>query len=319
MDEIRKMRLLAVGLMIMVGGLVIGSAAPLLADEGGAKDEPKAEAPAEPEKQAEKPESPKPKNIQEVLQELAMEGRQFRETGEWPRRFINYRVERGVSLPNEAVINALTRPLDRDPAVDGYIKWQLLGFQPDLSEQSGGRLGQIVRGFPKILPKPDPTPQQLQLFTAFRGLEQDPSEQQVARVRAEQVKYDALVDAVAKANEKTLEYRQLIINRFPNTNGFRVAGRMQDLIDRLDAREPGFKDLRKVLIADARLIKEDPKVTIPDRRRLKAQLDRLREMTAVNYYWRSQSDMVWVNGKLEMYYKHADETEAYILGRDYKE
>ncbi|QNN21273.1 hypothetical protein HED60_02980 [Planctomycetales bacterium ZRK34] len=103
-------------------------------------------------------EPPKPAPLSVVISQLRKEAiAAWHRDRTWPRAESNFAPDQNWSLENDQVITALSRKLDANPAVDGYIKWQLLSFAPDISAASTDQVNRIVAQMPKPIDQPQPT------------------------------------------------------------------------------------------------------------------------------------------------------------------
>lgn len=102
-------------------------------------------------------EEPREVTISVVISALKREARQSLRRGEgWPRREADFAAEKNWTLPNEPILRMLTRRTSQNPALDGYVKWQLLSFGPDLSRIDTDMARRIVANMPKPLEQPEP-------------------------------------------------------------------------------------------------------------------------------------------------------------------
>jgi hypothetical protein len=74
----------------------------------------------------------------------------------WPREKADFADEQDLTMPGEVVVEALGRKLHNHPAVDAYIKWQLLSFDPNLSQLDQRQLRRVLRALPPIAAQPTP-------------------------------------------------------------------------------------------------------------------------------------------------------------------
>ena len=67
------------------------------------------------------------------------------------RQQSDYAARNNLSLPNEELIRLLSRRINPDTAIEGYVKWQLLSFDSDLSRATADELRRIVKVWPRVL------------------------------------------------------------------------------------------------------------------------------------------------------------------------
>lgn len=74
----------------------------------------------------------------------------------WPRDSMDFATEKNWAVPSADIARALGRQLNKNPAIDGYIKWQLLSFEPELVDLSDQVFNQLVARTPEPLNQPLP-------------------------------------------------------------------------------------------------------------------------------------------------------------------
>jgi len=85
-----------------------------------------------------------------------------RESGTWnrdhtfPRDAADFAKQRGLALADAQVIGLLSRMLHRDRAIDAYMKWQLLGFEPALEGLDAAAYRGLMNHMPKLEQMPGP-------------------------------------------------------------------------------------------------------------------------------------------------------------------
>jgi hypothetical protein len=72
----------------------------------------------------------------------------------WPRSEANFAQDKNWTVPDEQVLRALQRRVHPNPAIDGYIKWQLLSFEPEMSELDENAARRIIASMPKLMSPP---------------------------------------------------------------------------------------------------------------------------------------------------------------------
>jgi len=249
-------------------------------------------------------EPPKQAPLAVVITELRKEAsRSWRADHRWPRVQSNFAAEKNWSLPNDQIVTALTRKLDENPAVDAYIKWQLLSFAPDFSKVPAQRLNHIVARAPKPLNQPEPSLSRsgsgqgmtLMMFGGqtnyVRDLDPvvgdgvaalDPkvgtlnSGQSLGQRRAMMQHVAARANAgldsaratIDTANQPVHAYRDAVIERLPTDDGLRFAVMLKDVRDRLAAGDPTFADVLDRTAEAAKTLAADPTLTTKTRNTL---------------------------------------------------
>ncbi|MCC5829002.1 MAG: hypothetical protein JJU36_06095 [Phycisphaeraceae bacterium] len=93
-----------------------------------------------------------------VIRAMAIEAaRGWRDEGDWPRRRADFaRDWEGDPPTQEQLKRLLTQRLHDEPALDGYLRWQLLSFEPDVAEWDSAAQLALIRGMPRVIPPPQP-------------------------------------------------------------------------------------------------------------------------------------------------------------------
>lgn len=97
--------------------------------------------------------------VEAVAQAIAIEARESWEAGDgWPRSEANYADDHPDALSSRQALEALQRKLFAHPALDGYVKRQLLGYVSDSDLNSADResLLKAVRVLPQVIGQPQP-------------------------------------------------------------------------------------------------------------------------------------------------------------------
>jgi hypothetical protein len=101
---------------------------------------------------------PRPAPLAVVISQLRKEAMAaWHRDRDWPRDQSNFAPDQNWSLENQQVLTALSRKLDNNPAIDGYIKWQLLSFAPDIAAAPTDQINRIVAQLPQPIAQPQPT------------------------------------------------------------------------------------------------------------------------------------------------------------------
>ena len=207
--------------------------------------------------------------VREVVKELAAEARaSLKDQGIWPRQEADYAAKKHLSLDSDVVIKSLGRRLDRNPAVDGYIKWQLLSFKPDLTRASRRQHGAIVKALPKLAPRPGPTSKQQKVFSA--AADRPPS---LKLADSTKQAYDAFYAArkqVDHVNAPNLHYRDALAKQLPHEGGVRLTYMLIDSQHRFEAADMSFREVNSAVLRQAKALIDDPVLDRQARKKLVA-------------------------------------------------
>lgn len=257
-------------------------------------------------------------SVQEAARDLVQEAKkQMRELKVWPRQTSDYAIKTNTMIEGEEVIKALGRRWDRMGALDGYVKWQLLSYQPSLVDAGPRELEAIVRFFPELMPRPNPTAAQMRIFNAA---EKQALPQYKDKIRDEINKYEMAIADVANLNKPSLEYRDKIIFELPEDNGLRLQVMLMDAQDRFVAGDMSYERVMGNVIRDARSMKSD-KQKLPEsvRRKLLDQVEKLKKspnpmLEGVNLLNSGQVNLIKIGSIFK--HKQADQLTAYLEGRE---
>lgn len=170
-----------------------------------------------------------------AVERLRAEGRAFRATGNLPRQQADFaRTYAYVVRPTD-VVEAVAQVQDpEDAAVDAYIRWQLLSFQPDLAGMDSELYQRLLRNLPRLARDPASDPEvheQFESLTLPAG--------RSAEIRVDlQRRWDALrfeSSQVELLNQPALKFREAVAEAMPDTGLRRLGVLLRDLEDRIRA------------------------------------------------------------------------------------
>ncbi len=118
-----------------------------------------------------------------ALRNLIGEATQSRADGALVRSAPNVAASVSEPLPAELIASKIIRPVDRDPLVDAYVRWQLTSFGPTLAPMSDREFNRFVATLPDIEPNPRADPAVLAEFDRIRdaGVLTEPMQERVAQ------------------------------------------------------------------------------------------------------------------------------------------
>ncbi len=222
----------------------------------------------------------------------------WRKSKSWPRTDISFAKERKWLIRNEEIVRGLTRRLDRNPAIDAYIKWQLLGFNAELKNVDPETLRRIVATTPQLLPQPKPQIKKkpkgpavsmnfgtrinyvrdldpvvgngAALYRPRVGSVSSGSSQTVSRedynrqlIQAVKVANEKLVEArktVAAINKAIQTYRQDLIKYLPAEGGIRLGMMLKDVRDHAAAGDPNTRIVMQRAIDASKTLGKDKSI-----------------------------------------------------------
>ncbi|MHC4995878.1 MAG: hypothetical protein ACYTGQ_12590 [Planctomycetota bacterium] len=217
----------------------------------------------------------------------------------WPRDQMNFATDKNWAVPSESVATALGRQLNKNPAIDGYIKWQLLSFNPTLADLKPQTFNQLVARTPDPLDQPTPEVREPRgsspgrVFMAF-GTQQsyisdlDPvvangavaynprvstitsglvldvegaASPALNQVRRVNDQLAAARDMVGEANRAIVAYREELINKLEVDGATRLGLIFKDVRARIRAGEPSYTRAMAQLVTESKRLGRDESIT----------------------------------------------------------
>lgn len=262
------------------------------------------DAKAEPESNDEKdkhqplPEKYKLVTIGIAITQIKAEARtSWRDNQNWPRSKPNFAQDKEWRVDQDELIRGFTRRLNSNPAIDGYIKWQLLSFKPDFESVDPTTMNRIVANMPRVLdaakPEAKKTNRSGGMAFSFFGRQTayvkdlDPvvaggvvaykpkigvtsSGSGVAAegyvelhktvVQANQ-KLKAANSAIEKANRPVITYRDAVLKRLSTNNAELMGMYIKEVRSRLSAGQESYKEAFAKLMQVGKKINTDPTVS----------------------------------------------------------
>lgn len=94
------------------------------------------------------------KAVEMLVQEAA---RSWRESNDWPRTRPDFAQSTDIKLTNEQVLRAMAARIHENTMLDAYAKWQLLSYNPDVSQASLAGIELLINAMPGLLRTPEPS------------------------------------------------------------------------------------------------------------------------------------------------------------------
>ena len=218
-----------------------------------------------------------PTTVIRVISDLTREAQaSWKKDMTWPRAKSDYAQEKNVTLPSDEVLRILTRPLNRDPALEAYIKWQFMSFAPDFTKATAQDYRRLLAVMPDVIAQPKPAPPKppereasvggvqrafvsdlvpvpgavgarpklsvvgSDLTQALGYEKPDPYDPRFIGQTAAYTdnKLQKVRQITDAANGPVFAYRYALARELPEENGARYLMMMQDLIDRVKAGDP---------------------------------------------------------------------------------
>jgi len=109
--------------------------------------------------------------LTDVVGRIITEARQaWEDDKDWPQALSKTTQQRIDAIPTEQRIAALARKLDANPAVDGYIKQQLVPDQLEITQDNRQQVHGALQVLPQVINQPAPvTPQRISNNRRYEG------------------------------------------------------------------------------------------------------------------------------------------------------
>ncbi len=270
---------------------------------------------------AKRPTSAKLELISKVTRDIANEARRDWKKERAFRRYADYSSRVQFGLSNRQIIAALLKKQDNHPAVDAYIRWQLLSFAPDFSALREFEYKRLVATMPDLThlpppPKPGnilkgengsgayffsgrqraflsdlvPVPgtgasnPRLSVINSGAGISAATFDPQKAISVARDHTYDYVKakSTVEYLNGPAIHYRDALVRMLPAGAGVRLEAMFVDMKDRIYAGDPGYKTAAQEFFNEAQRTRNDKSIDARTRAKLVYQMrDLSRKRTAV--------------------------------------
>jgi len=260
----------------------------------------------------------KPIKAQEAARDLIAEAqKELRGLKTFPRKASDYAHKTGTMIEGPEVIDALGRRWHRTPPIDGYVKWQLLSYQPNLVDAEPRQLEAIIKNLPDLMPRPKPTAQQARVFAAAEKQALPRYKDKIKEMIAD---FERSVAETHGLNEPALTYRDKVTQEMPSAGGLKLMALYFDAASRFDAGEKSHLKVVDKMVREARQLKDDTEtLPLPVRRKLLALLEAQKKkknnaLDAINMMASGQVNLVTVG----TFYDHRDYSRltAYLEGRE---
>lgn len=243
--------------------------------------------------------------VSKVTSDIAREARiGWDQSRTWPHDEADHSSrEEDVALLNRQLIVTLMKRQDNHPAVDGYVRWQLLSYAPDLSEATPQQIRSMIANLPELsrLPVP-PEPRNilrggdtgggayffsgvqrafisdlrpvpgargynptLSVVNTGNGLSFETPEEIIETSRGAAYDHVASRPVIEKLNIPTVNYRTRLMELIPSQGGLKLEALFTDMKDRIEAGDPSYKEACQAFFDEAHAMRAD--VSIPEKTR----------------------------------------------------
>ncbi len=242
--------------------------------------------------------------VSKVTNDISREARMgWAAERDWPHEEADHSSRQEVALLNRQIIQSLMKRQDNHPAVDGYVRWQLLSYAPDLSEARPQEIRSMIANLPSLtrLPVP-PQPRNilrpgdhgggayffsgvqrafisdlrpvpgargynptLSVVNVGTGLSFETPEEVIEKSRGAAYDHVASRPVIEKLNVPTANYRTRLMELIPSEGGLKLEALFTDMKDRIEAGDPSYKDACQAFFNEAHAMRDDP--SIPEKTR----------------------------------------------------
>lgn len=219
--------------------------------------------------------------ISKITDDLSKEARVgWGENKKWPHVEADYSTRADTAMTNRQLIAALMKRQDSHPAVDGYVRWQLLSFVPDFTEAKPIELKRMIGTLPSLTRLPIPPEAKnvldkgngggggyffsgtqrafisdlrpvpganlaaptLSVLGGGSGLNLEKPEEVIEKSRG--AAYDLVQSRgiIEKLNVPTYNFRVGLIHMLPNEGGIKLEALFEHMKDTIEAGDPHYKE-----------------------------------------------------------------------------
>ena len=214
---------------------------------------------------------------------------------DWPHDVADHSSREDVALLNRQIIQSLMKRQDNHPAVDGYVRWQLLSYAPDLAEASPQQIRSIIANLPALTrlpvpPKPGnilkggdngggayffsgvqraflsdlrPVPgargynPTLSVVNTGTGLSFETPEEIIENSRGSAYDHVSSRPVIEKLNTPAVNYRTRLMELIPSEGGLKLEALFADMKDRIESGDPSYKEACQAFYNEAHARRAD--------------------------------------------------------------
>ena len=242
--------------------------------------------------------------VSKVTDDISREARKgWAASKDWPHDQADYSSRTDAALLNRQLIQTLMKRQDNHPAVDGYIRWQLLSFAPDLSEAKPQEIRSMVANLPELTRLPVPPQSRnilkpgdtgggayffsgvqrafisdlrpvagargynptLSVVNTGNGLSFETPEEIIEASRSAAYDHVQSRPLIERLNIPAVNYRTALMELIPSDAGLKLECLFIDLKDRIESGDASYKDACQAFFTEAHRMRND--TTIPEKTR----------------------------------------------------
>jgi len=212
---------------------------------------------------------------------LKNEAREFRATGRLEILEPDFNIRYEAQLTQSNILKTiLTTQNNSDPAMDGYIRWQLLSFNPDLNEITDNQFQSLINNLPAFLPHPAASPT---LQSNYEKLAKDAARNIANRDQLAN-KWESLRIQIRQFTVLTfpsIKFRDAVYNLLPEQGPDRPLYLLHDLRDRIRAGL-STRTVKTRLTKELKTRRLDESLSADDRWQMIKQIEAMKNDTKNN-------------------------------------
>ncbi|MHB1155806.1 MAG: hypothetical protein ACYC26_03095 [Phycisphaerales bacterium] len=265
--------------------------------------------------QAGNAEKEKTVSLRQVSQDLAKEAEAAIKEGKpLPRTTCDYAKTKGdVILRERDLMLGLTKPQDLNPAVDSYIKWQLLSFQPNFAKMKPGDLVRVMDAIPAPEPLGQMEPRDVAMLKAGKG-----GTAQLQKIIDQFQEHQKQVAVLNKPNQ---DYAKVVFDATASDKGLNLIAKVRHLEMAIDGGNESITNGQiKAITDELKSLRTDkslsPRIRGELVRRVKQLADHSRTIVG-NATLKASGEVSFVEKTIKLGDKQIEEMVAYLEGREY--
>lgn len=152
----------------------------------------------------------------------------------FPRTEPDYAQPDTEALTGDEVVRLLQKPLDRNPVVDAYVKWQLLSYKPDLDAVRPVDALRLIEAMPAFEPSGQLAKSDRNFVNRYANRDDIPAAHARRLIELGQRFHHGQL-AIIQRNEPNDAYRDALIEALPDDHGLKLHAMIRDVEQRMIA------------------------------------------------------------------------------------
>lgn len=215
---------------------------------------------------AQSAEAPKLSNLRDVVRLLGDEANAAsQDQWNWPRD--EPTIADAVDFEPDArqLQRFFHRRLDRNGAIDGYIKWQLLSFKPDFAAMADRDYQQTLRNWPQVLQTPQLDRRMQSALESVDGA-LDPPDRVIEQLEQALAEREQAQELIHRANSPAIKYINAVVAGAPQRDGWPFVASVYQFVHVAEAGHKQARALGRRIDKRAEELSRDPALPASARR-----------------------------------------------------